>query len=318
MPDSTSRFAPSSTGPAHPGTLLAALLAWLDARAGNGHLLVRIEDLDTTRSREEWVDQMLADLTWLGLEWDGLQKQSERVPLYEDALDTLAKGGHLYPCTCSRSQIRTHGLRAPDGGWRYPNTCRGTPLPAGGWRESTLPLRIALPNESVTIQDESGSQWNQNPTAEQGDPIAKRRDGVVAYNLASVVDDGEAGVNRIVRGRDLAFSTPTQWQIQTLLGYPNPVYRHHLLFLEEKDQKLAKLHGSVGARELREHYSAEELCGFIAWAAGILPASTPVTPIDLLSQFSWKQVASRDVLIHWNGSRLSNRGYSAVEEFPSA
>ena len=310
MPTLTSRFAPSTTGPAHPGTLLAALLAWLDARHRGARIILRFEDLDTQRCKPGFVDQMRADLAWLGLHWDDVQTQSDRRPIYEDALDALADEGRLYPCSCSRSQIRQHGVRAPDGAWRYPNTCRGAPLPPGGWRDTTLPLRLLLPPEEVIINDESGATWTQTPATDQGDPIALRRDGAVAYTLASVVDDGVAGVNRVVRGRDLALCTPTQWQLQALLGYPHPTYRHHLLFLEEREQKLAKLHGSIGVPELREHYTGEALCGFIAHAAGLLPEPDPVSPSTLLPGFSWERVRSDDVLIRWDGESLSLKNYS--------
>ena len=303
-----SRFAPSTTGPAHPGTLLAALLAWLDIRSRGGHLLLRLEDLDPERCQPQWHDHMLQDLQWLGLDWDEIQRQTERVEAYSDAMEHLAAQGRLYPCTCSRSEIKRLGVRAPDGGWRYPNTCRNAPLPAGGWRAATTPLRIRLEDEDVVVDDESGTPITQNPALEMGDPVALRRDGAFAYNLAAVVDDGLAGVNRIVRGRDLAPSTPTHWQVQALLGYPHPTYRHHLLFLEKNAQKLAKLHGSVGTPELRPHYSPKQLCGFLAYAVGLLSAPEEVSPAELLPAFDWSRVVKEDILIQWDGTQLSKEG----------
>jgi glutamyl/glutaminyl-tRNA synthetase len=199
-------------------------------------------------------------------------------------------------------------VRAPDGGWRYPNTCRNAPLPTGGWRAATTPLRIRLDDENVIINDQSGVPITQNPALEMGDPVALRRDGAFAYHLAAVVDDGLAEVNRIVRGRDLAPSTPTHWQVQTLLGYHHPTYRHHLLFLEKNAQKLAKFHGSVGTPELRRHYSPEQLCGFLACAVGLLSAPQDVSPSDLLPGFSWNKVAKEDMVIQWDGSQLVKEG----------
>ena len=129
-----SRFAPSTTGEAHPGTLLSALLVWLDARARGGRALLRLEDLDThAREGRRGATQIVDALAWLGLDWDETVVQSGRTAAHEAALDALAAAGRLYPCTCSRAD-RAGGRRAPDGGWAYENTCRGTPLPVGGWR----------------------------------------------------------------------------------------------------------------------------------------------------------------------------------------
>ena len=128
-----SRFAPSTTGESHPGTLLSALLVWLDARARGARVLCRLENLDHTRCKPGWADQMLADLEWLGLDWDEIVDQSQRAADHEAALDRLASAGRLYPCRCTRAD-RAGGRRAPDGGWAYPNTCRGRTLPPEGWR----------------------------------------------------------------------------------------------------------------------------------------------------------------------------------------
>ena len=114
----TGRFAPSTTGPAHPGTLLAALLCWLDARSRGARLVLRLEDLDPERCRPEHADSMLRDLHWLGLDWDEVERQSRATPAHEAALDALARGGLLYPCTCTRKQIRARGREAPAGSAR--------------------------------------------------------------------------------------------------------------------------------------------------------------------------------------------------------
>src|SRR5512147_569698 len=131
-----SRFAPSTTGEAHPGTLLAALLVWLDARSRGGRVVLRLEDLDLTRTKAAWAEQMIEACRWLGLDWDAVVVQSDRRAAHADALDALAAAGRLYPCTCSRA-ARAGGRRAPDGSWAYDNTCRDRALPAGGWRAAT-------------------------------------------------------------------------------------------------------------------------------------------------------------------------------------
>ena len=298
------RFAPSTTGPAHPGTLLAALLCWLDARSRGATVWLRLEDLDPDRHRPEHARAMRADLAWLGLDWDGEQSQRELREGHASALDQLEAAGRLYPCRCSRSVLRAHGERAPDGGFRYPGTCRDRPLPAGGWRESDAPLRVRLDPGRIALRDESGLDLGGDPEGEFGDPIVRRRDGAAAYHLASVVDDARIGVTRVVRGRDLAPSTATQVAIQGLLGLPRPSYRHHLLLLEERGGKLAKLHGAVGTDALRPLYEPEALCGWLAAAAGLLEEATPVRPHELVAGFDWQRVAHADRLVRFTGEAL--------------
>jgi glutamyl/glutaminyl-tRNA synthetase len=295
------RFAPSTTGEAHPGTLLAALLAWLDARAAGGRIVLRLENLDHTRCRPEWAPQMIADLAWLGLDWDETVDQQTQRAAHEAALDALAAAGRLYPCTCSRRD-RAGGRRAPDGGWAYPNTCRARPLPAAGWRASHDPLRARLDDGPIAVIDESGLDLTQDAAVEMGDPIVVRRDGVIAYQLVVVVDDAVSGVTRVVRGRDIAPSTATQVALQRALGLPTPVYRHHLLLVESHGEKLAKLHGSAPATELRARYRGDELCGLLAHAIGLAPDAAPRQPADLVRDFSWSRVRERDLITRWNGT----------------
>lgn len=305
---SVGRFAPSTTGHAHPGTLLAALLCWLDARATGARIVLRLEDLDPERCRPEYSDAMIEACAWLELDWDGVQRQSEGSAAHAAALDRLAEEGRLYPCDCSRSDIRRDGVRAPDGGWRYSGRCRERALPraaAGGWRSCAESLRVRLPEGVVALHDEGGRDLSQDPGALYGDPVVRRRDGAIAYHLASVVDDHALGVTRIVRGEDLAASTATQVALQRLLGVPTPSYRHHLLLLEERGGKLAKLHGSVGLPELRPCYDAPALCGVLAHAAGLLDAPASVRPAELIEGFAWARVESRSRIMRWDGERLS-------------
>jgi glutamyl/glutaminyl-tRNA synthetase len=299
------RFAPSTTGLAHPGTLLAALLCWLDARSRGARLLLRLEDLDPERSRPEWTLQMDRDLAWLGLDFDAREVQQEVGVRHAAALDRLAAAGRLYPCRCTRSQIEALGIPAPDGGYRYAGTCRGRALPAAGWRAVAEPVRLLLPKGSVEPTDEGGLDLRQDPSESMGDPIVRRRDGSVAYQLAVVVDDAAQGVTRVVRGRDIAPSTATQVVVQSLLGLPEIVYRHHLLLLEERGGKLAKLHGSVSLDALRGHYGPKELCGWLAHAAGLLALPEPKTPRDLLSIFEWSRIRGDDRCVRFDGRRLT-------------
>ena len=284
------RFAPSTTGEAHPGTLLAALLAWLDARSRDGQILLRLEDLDVTRTKPAWSHQLRDALAWLGLDWDEVAVQSQRVALYNAALDALAAAGRLYPCSCSRS-TRVGGRRAPDGGWAYENTCRGRPL--ADWRDSAEPLRVQLPDDRIELVDDGGEDLSQTPARDMGDPIVRRRDGVIAYQLAVVVDDGAARITDIVRGRDIAPSTATQILLQRLLGLPTPRYRHHFLLLEPGGPKLAKLHGSHPFTLLASHYTGPQLCGALATLANL--GTGDCTPRELLADFDWARVRRTDV-----------------------
>ncbi len=296
------RFAPSTTGEAHPGTLLAALLAWLDARSRGAHFIVRLEDLDPERCKPAWSDAMLRDLEWLGIDWDETVIQSTRAEAHDAALDQIAAAGKLYPCDVSRSDIKRHGQRSPDGGFAYPNLSRGASLPHQGWRHCAQPLRAQLSDITYAPQEESSRDLTQRPALAMGDPIVRRRDGAVAYNLAVIVDDAESGVTRIVRGHDIATSTATQMALMDLLGIPAPTYRHHLLLLEPRGDKLAKLHGSVGASELRASYEPAALCATLLAFAGVLENPDPVTPSEVLGTFDWQRVNEEDVAVHWNAA----------------
>ncbi len=300
-----SRFAPSTTGPAHPGTLLAALLCWLDARSRGARLVLRLEDLDPDRCRPEWSQAMREALAWLGLDWDREVEQSARAADHAAALDWLAERGLLYPCRCTRSELRA-GAERPraDGGFAYPGTCRDRALPRAGWRAAHEPLRARLPEQRIEIADESGGDLSGDPSREPGDPIVRRRDVAVAYHLAGVVDDAAESVTRVVRGRDLAATTATQVALQRRLGIATPRYRHHLLLLERRGKKLAKLHGAVGFAELRAFYDAPALCGVLARAAGLRPSAEPVTPRELLGDFDWSRVRSEDHVVDWTGREL--------------
>ncbi len=284
---------------------MAALLCWLDIRASGGRVVLRLEDLDPARCRPEYADEMERNLAWLGLDWDIRERQSDARARHEAALDALTAAGWLYPCSCSRADLRAAGVRAPDGGFRYDGRCRPRSLPPGGWRASDEPLRLRLDEGRVEVRDESGADLGQDPSAVLGDPIVRRRDGAVAYALAAVVDDAAVGVTRIVRGRDLAVTTASQNTLRELLGLAIPVHRHHFLLLEPRGEKLAKLHGSVSVVELANGYDAAGLCAALARMAGLVGAGCEeVLPAELVAGFSWLRVRSDDLTVRWAGERL--------------
>ncbi len=286
MPVETCRFAPSATGRAHPGTLIAGLICWLDARSRGARLVLRLEDLDPERCTPELVAGLQADLAWLGLSWDVVEIQSAHGARHAAALDHLAASGALYPCPLSRSQLQARGERLPDGSWAGDPVHRGRPLPAGGWQAVAEPLRARIADGL-------------------GDPVVRRRDGAVAYQLAVVVDDAAVGVTRVVRGRDLAPCTPTQIALAGLLGLTPPTHHHHALLLQaDGSGKFAKFHGAVAVPTLQVHYAPRALCGFLAWCAGLQADDRPVAPAELLPGFSWERLDPIDVAVAWDGTRL--------------
>lgn len=292
-----SRFAPSTTGLAHPGTLLSALLVVLDAEARGLQKLLRFEDLDPERCKAEFDADLAAAVSWMGLSFDFCERQSENIQRYEAALDELEGRGLLYPCAASRSELKRGGRRAPDGAYTYDNRSRGCGLPAGGWRACSEPIRVRLPDDTVRVLEGGGGLIEHDLRA-FGDPVVRRRDGAIAYHLASVVDDGAAEVSRIVRGRDLREATVVQVALQRYLGIPTPLYDHHPLLLEERGSKLAKLHGSVHWHQVREKHDSEEVVAFLAGCVGLnAEPRTRQSVTELARGFSWERVASTDVTV---------------------
>ena len=251
------RFAPSPTGTLHVGNLRTALLAWLFARSDGARFLVRMEDLDRVTSSVAHEHEQLADLTALGLDWDGeVIRQSERFDRYRRAIDELTDAGLTYPCYCSRREIReaasaphatTAAGSAPEGA--YPGTCRDltdvqrAERLAGG-RPAAIRLRTG--HERVTFRD----RLRGEVTGIADDVVLSRNDGVPAYHLAVVVDDAAQGVTEVVRGDDLLSSTPSQIHLAHLLRLPVPVYAHVPLVLGPDGQRLAKRHGAVTLGDL--------------------------------------------------------------------
>jgi len=289
------RFAPSTTGRAHPGTLLAALLCWLDARHVGAEVVLRLEDLDRERTKGGYVDQLERDLVWFGLDWDARALQSDGRERHEQALDRLVREGRVYACDCSRATVRAAGRPAPDGSHAYAGTCRAQRVRADDWRSDPRPLRVQLDSRMIELHDENGDDLSGNAAEIFGDPIVRRRDGAFAYHFVSVLDDASAGVDRVVRGRDLAASTILQVALQQMLELATPSYRHHCLFLERRGEKLSKLHGAVDIEALRERYSSAELCGVLAGFVGLVSGNANCRPVDLVEAFDWARVSGDDI-----------------------
>lgn len=253
------RFAPSPTGELHLGHAYSAVLAHDAARAAGGSFLIRIDDIDGSRSREEFVDASLADLAWLGLEWDGDPvRQSSRLGHYAAALDRLRARGLIYPCFCTRADIAA-SLSAPHGpsGALYPGTCRNLPEStrarrmvdeAHCWR---LDVARAVGRTGALGWEEAGHGVRVADPLAHGDIVLARKDAPASYHLASTLDDADMGVSHVIRGADLIASTDVHRLLQALLDLPTPLYRHHALVCGRDGKRLAKRDAAASLASLR-------------------------------------------------------------------
>lgn len=231
------RFAPSPTGPLHFGSLVAAMGSYLQARSQNGQWLVRMEDLDPPREVPGAADDILRTLEVFGFQWDGpVVYQSQRSGLYGAALDELRVLGALYGCACTRREVADSSLRAPDGSQVYPGTCRNGIAPG----RTPRALRVRTDAGLVTFRDRIQGEVSQDVASEVGDFVLRRADGLTAYQLAVVVDDGAQGMTEVVRGADLLDSTPRQIFLQRLLAVPTPTYAHLPAAVNDTGEKLSK------------------------------------------------------------------------------
>ncbi len=263
------RFAPSPTGPLHLGHAFSALTAFRRAQDKAGTFLLRIEDIDQSRARPEWEALIFEDLHWLGLDWpDPVMRQSDRLPAYRAALDRLAARGLLYPCACSRADIRAAlaapqegaALHGPDG-LIYPGTCRGRSMDEAGPGDS---LRLdmaravaslgALPgfNETGPLHPGCLALDGSELVAGVGDVVLARRDMGTSYHLSVVVDDAEQKITEVVRGADIFDATRIHVLLQALLGLPHPAFHHHDLIRDETGKRLAKRDDARAIRHYRD------------------------------------------------------------------
>lgn len=230
------RFAPSPTGPLHFGSLVAAVASYLEAKTQGGAWLVRMEDLDAPRTLPGAADDILRTLEAFGMHWDGaVLYQSTRHDAYRAALDRLQQQNMLYGCACTRREIADSALHGIDGPV-YPGTCRDG-LPAGRVARAT---RVRTAATCISFEDGRQGTVTQNLERDVGDFVVHRADGLVAYQLAVVVDDAEQGITDIVRGADLLDSTPRQIWLQRLLGLDTPRYAHVPIAVNAHGEKLSK------------------------------------------------------------------------------
>jgi len=278
------RFAPSPNGYLHLGHAYSALMTHAMAQALGGTMLLRIEDIDLTRSKPEFTAAIFEDLHWLGLTWpEPVMRQSERFAAYAQAFETLVQMGMLYPCFCSRTEVAEHSHGTdPDGTPRYGGTCRQIPRDVAlgriakgeraAWRldmnkslcHMNIPMNayefFPVPKPGDLNVDERHLTLRELHPEDWGDAVIVRKDTPTSYHLSVVVDDAAQFVSHVTRGRDLYRATDLQVLLQKLLDLPTPVYAHHDLIRDEGDKKLSKSKGAPSLRSLREAgITAEEV-----------------------------------------------------------
>lgn len=293
------RFAPTPSGRMHLGNVFAALIAWLSVRSRGGSLVLRMEDIDTQRTSDEFARVLRDDLRWLGLTWDAeTEPQSRRHRIYEGYFEKLRDMGLLYPCYCTRSQL--HSINAPhlsDGVYVYPGTCRSlTPQQRAAVGRAPA-WRVKVPDKEWAVEDLCQGPYRENLATDCGDFVVRRADGVFVYQLAVTVDDAEAGVTEVVRGMDLLSSAPRQMYLQELFGFPHPEYGHVPMLMAPDGRRLSKRDKDMDLGYLRIHCTPEALLGALAYGAGLLDRAEPVSAAELAGEFAWEKLHRESICL---------------------
>ena len=294
------RFAPTPSGRMHLGNVFAAMIAWLSVKSRGGHLVLRMEDLDTLRTSAEFAETLRQDLIWLGLYWDEeTPPQSRRSQVYDAYFEKLRDMDLLYPCYCSRAQL--HNVNAPhlsDGTYVYAGTCRNLTDQQREAMDRKPAWRVKVADRLWTVNDLAQGVLQQNLVTDCGDFVVRRADGVYVYQLAVVVDDGEAGVTEVVRGMDLLGSAPRQMYLQELFGFSHPAYGHVPMLLAPDGRRLSKRDRDLDLGELRKRMTAQELLGSLAHSAGIIDRKEALSAQELAAEFSWDKLKGDAIYLH--------------------
>ena len=286
------RFAPTPSGRMHLGNVFAALIAWLSVRSRDGEMVLRMEDLDTQRTSEEYANLLRQDLNWLGLDYDReTPPQSARSRVYDRYFEQLQEMGLLYPCYCTRSQL--HSVNAPhlsDGTYVYPGTCRNLTPAQRAAMDRKPAWRVVVPDREWSFTDRVQGAYALNLATECGDMVVRRADGVYVYQLAVTVDDGEAGVTEVVRGMDLLSSAPRQMYLQELFGFPHPEYGHVPMLLAPDGRRLSKRDRDLDLGQLQKWVNAETIIGTLAFSAGLIDRQESISAKELATVFQWEKL----------------------------
>ena len=293
------RFAPTPSGRMHLGNVFAALLSYLSVRSKGGDWVLRMEDLDTLRTREEYAGLLRDDLRWLGLHWDEeTQAQSGRSAVYDRYFDILEEKKLLFPCYCTRSQL--HNVNAPhlsDGTYVYAGTCRSLTEAERAAKKRAPSWRVMVPDREFALRDLVQGDYRENLSTDCGDFVVRRADGVYVYQLAVTVDDGESGVTEVVRGWDLLGSAPRQMYLQELFGFDHPEYAHIPMLMAPEGRRLSKRDQDLDMGALRDRLKPEQLIGVLAHAAGLTETAEPISAKELASVFDWTKINGREIIV---------------------
>ncbi|OOY23551.1 tRNA glutamyl-Q(34) synthetase GluQRS [Thioclava sediminum] len=261
------RFAPSPTGPLHLGHAYSAILAHDMARKAGGQFLLRIEDIDQSRARPHWEEQIYDDMRWLGLNWDGpVLRQSDRLNVYREALESLWESDLLFACTCTRRDIEAaasapqEGVQYGPDGLIYPGTCRerGARKPGTALPESALRLNMTRAARDIRFEEICALHKGTHEVSRAdlidkvGDVVLARREMGTSYHLAVVLDDAAQGITHVTRGADLFDATQIHVLLQVILELPTPTYCHHELIRDENGKRLAKRDDARAIAKYRE------------------------------------------------------------------
>jgi glutamyl-tRNA synthetase len=295
------RYAPSPTGPLHMGNLRTALLAWLFARHAESSFVLRIEDIDWQRSRSELIPGMLADLRWLGIDWDegpdvggpySPYMQSQRIAHYKHYLEILVGADRVYPCYCSRADIAfaASAPHADQGQSKYPGTCREPEGRARQQRENPdrrPAYRFRVPDGTIVVRDRVQGKFVPTLKSPDHDFIVWRTDGAPAYHLAVVVDDALMRIGEVVRGEDLLDCTPLHAALIEALGFVMPRFAHVPLWRDSSGNRLSKRESAAGLASYRDSgMQPEHVVGLLAESCGLVPPDTPLSAVELLASFA--------------------------------
>ena len=293
------RFAPTPSGRMHLGNVFAALVAWLSVRAQKGKMVLRMEDLDTQRTSDEYARILREDLLWLGLDWDEeTPPQSSRSGVYETYFEKLREKDLLYPCYCTRSQL--HSVNAPhlsDGTYVYAGTCRNLSEEEKAAFHRAPSWRVKVPDKLWQLTDKVQGVYRENLATDCGDFVVRRADGVFVYQLAVTVDDGLAGVTEVVRGMDLLGSAPRQMYLQELFGFPHPTYGHVPMLVAPDGRRLSKRDEDLDLGQLRKYLVPEQVLGTLAFSSGLISQNVPISARELIEVFSWEKLKKENICL---------------------
>ena len=290
------RYAPSPTGRLHFGNLRTAMVAWLQAKLNQGDFILRIDDLDQPRNKAGSVEQIVDDLQWLGISWDeGPYLQSQRTDYYQAAFSQLRESSLVYPCGCSRKDIAM-AISAPNYGQTihvYPGTCRPEKISDLSVQDEGENIdsdtlrswRYQVPDQELRFEDRvSGLQRLYLPDT-VGDFVVKRKDGLFAYQLASIVDDYTMGVSDVVRGNDLLDSTVRQLALADSLGYARPRFWHLPLLHDQQGERMSKRgHAETLSSWQQDKKTSEQLIGSFAYGLGLIDQPADLSSQELVQQ----------------------------------